>query len=471
MIDFGLINIELLLCGLIAVIFIADLFTNNKNRLYPLAALGSFGILAAAFFIQSSGTTFFGSFVSDGVSGFFKILFLLNAFLVILISKNFLKNNSRYAGEYFILLLSATLGMSLLASSSELITFYISLELLSISSYILSAYQKSNTRSTEAGIKYLLLGAMASGLLLFGMSLVFGAAGSLKYAEIAQVMSGNQASPILYTGIILMLSGLSFKIAVVPFHMWVPDVYEGAPAPVVAFFSVGTKAAGFAVVLRLFLSAFGALKAEWGMIMVIISAATIVYGNLAAIPQTNIRRLLGYSSVAQAGYILMGIAMGTINGISSTLFYLMAYLFSNLSIFVVVIIYGERYGDNIDDYKGLAKRSPIMALVMLIALMSLGGVPPLAGFFGKFYLFAGAIENGFTWLVAIGVLMSVVSIYYYLMVLKRVYIMTSEDTSAIILSFNEKLSLSICAGGTVIFGFFPLPVFTSILSSASSFLK
>jgi len=471
LIDFGLLKIELLVCALMALLFIVDLCIDKKNILKGIAIAGSFGILVFSLFFKDTGTTFFGAYISDSLSIFFKILFLLNVFLVIILSVDFLKKNPKYTGEYFILLLSATLGMLLMVSSQELITFYVSLELLSISSYILSAYQKSNPRSTEAGIKYLLLGAMASGILLFGMSLIYGATGTVHFKDIAAAITANPAPVILYIGLALVLVALSFKIAVVPFHMWVPDVYEGAPTPVVAFFSVGTKMAGFAILIRLFLTAFGSLKHEWGMLMVVLSAVTIIVGNLLAIPQTNIKRFMGYSSIAQAGYILMGLAMASFNGLCASIFYLVAYLFSNLCAFAVIIIFSRKTkGDNIEDYRGLSRRSPVLALALLIALMSLGGVPPLVGFLGKLYIFYSAVENGFTWLVVIGVLMSVVSIYYYLMVLKRVYIEASEDVSPIILSLWEKLVLSICVAGTVILGFFPYSVFNHILSIARSFL-
>ncbi len=472
MIDFSLLKIELLLCGLIAILFILDLLFTNKKPLHIVAIAGTFITFAAALFFRDTGTTFVGSFISDDLSIFFKILFLLNAFLVILLSGDFLKKNPLYTGEYFILLLSATLGMVLMASSSELITFYISLELMSISSYILSAYQKSNPRSGEAGLKYLLLGAMASGMLLFGISLLYGAAGTLHYAEIAGVISAHAASPILYLAVVIILAAMSFKIAVVPFHMWVPDVYEGAPTPVVAFFSVGTKIAGFAVLMRLFMTAFVGLKAEWGILMAAISAITIIAGNLLAIPQTNIKRFLGYSSIAQAGYVLIGLAMATVAGLSATMFYLVAYLFSNLAGFaVIIIVSGKIEGDKIDDYKGLWKRSPILAVCLLISFMSLGGVPPLVGFFGKLYLFTSAVENGYVWLVAIGVLMSVVSIYYYLIVLKRVYIDPPLDTSPIRASIWENTALGICVAGTLIFGILPILFFDSVVSSVQTFLK
>ncbi|MDO8489566.1 MAG: NADH-quinone oxidoreductase subunit N [Candidatus Omnitrophota bacterium] len=470
MINLALLKIELLVCALMGLIFIVDLCIDKKGILRSIAIAGSLAILVFSFFFKTTGTTFFGAYISDSLSIFFKMLFLLNVFLIIILSQDFLKKNPLDTGEYFMLLLSSTLGMLLMVSSQELMTFYVSLELLSISSYILSGHQKSNPRSTEAGIKYLLLGAMASGILLFGMSLIYGAVGTIHFTEIAVALTVNSSSPILYIGLVFVLVGLSFKIAVVPFHMWVPDVYEGAPTPVVAFFSVGTKMAGFAVLIRLFMIAFGSLKHEWGMLMVVLSAVTIIIGNLLAIPQTNIKRFMGYSSIAQAGYILMGLAMTSFNGLCASLFYLVAYLFSNLCAFAVIIIYSRKTGsNNIEDYRGLARRSPVLAFVLLIALMSLGGVPPLVGFLGKLYLFFAAVENGFTWLVVIGVLMSVVSIYYYLMVLKRVYIDPSDDTSPIPLFSWEKCALTICVAGTVILGFFPYPVFNHILSIVHSF--
>jgi len=470
--DISLLKLELILSGLIGLIFVLDLLSGSKKIVRYAAVAGSLGVFIASLFIRQTGDAFAGAFISDGLSLIFKSLFLLNAFIVSMLSLGFLEKNGRYTGEYFTLIFSSTLGMLLLASSGELITFYIALELLSISSYVLSAFQKSEQKSSEAGMKYMLLGALASGMLLFGMSLVFGATGSLKFSGIAASLSSGSVPPIAYAGIVLIVVAMSFKIAAVPFHMWVPDVYEGAPSPVAAFISVGTKMAGFAVLMRLFLTAFGNLRSEWGILMAVLSAATIIIGNLLAIPQTNIKRFMGYSSIAQAGFVLIGLAMATVTGLASSVFYLAGYLFANLTAFGVIIIVGSRVeGDNIDDYSGLAKRSPFLSLALLISLMSLGGVPPLVGFFGKLYIFVGAFENGFAWLVALGVLMSVVSIYYYLMVLKRVYIVPSPDTSPIKLTFWEKASLSICLAGTLGFGLLPLPLFNEILSSVRIFLQ
>ncbi|MBI4721653.1 MAG: NADH-quinone oxidoreductase subunit N, partial [Candidatus Stahlbacteria bacterium] len=367
MVEFGLIKLELLVCGIIGLIFIVDLFSKSKTRLHTIAVIGSLGLLVFSFLPTRIGTTFFDSYSCDYLSIFFRSIFCLSAFIVILLSIDFLKTHSRYTGEYYILIFSATLGMILLSSAQEMLTFYVSLELLSISSYILAAYKKSEPRSVEAGIKYFLLGAIASAILLFGISFVYGSTGTTQFKEIGTIISSTQASPILYIGLVLILCAMCFKIAVVPLHMWAPDVYEGAPTPIVAFFSIGTKAAGFAILMRIFLTAFYGLKAEWGMLMVVLSAMTMILGNLAAIPQTNIKRLLGYSTIAQAGYILMGIAMASYSGIAASMYYLVAYLFSNLCAFAVIIIFSNRVGsvenpaasgDKIEDYSGLSHRSP-----------------------------------------------------------------------------------------------------------------
>lgn len=470
MINFALIKIELLVCVLICVLFAVDLCSNKKAILKAVAIAGSFGILIYSLFFKNTGIAFFDAYISDTLSIFLKILLLLSTFLTIILSLDFLKKNPHYSGEYFILLLSATLGMSFMVSSQELITLYVASELFSIGSYILCAYDKTNPKSSEAGIKYLLLGALASGIFLFGMSLVYGTCGSVYFTKISAAITANSAPVILHIGLVFILVALGFKVAMVPFHMWTPDVYEGAPTPIAAFFSVGTKIAGFAVLIRFFLVAFGNLKAEWGILMVVLSALTMFIGNLLAIPQTNIKRFMGYSSIAQAGYILMGLAMGSFNGLSASIFYLAAYLFSNFCAFAVIIIFSSRnQGDNIEDYRGLARRSPVLALTLLIAFMSLGGVPPLAGFLGKLYLFFSAVEGKFIWLVVLGVLMSVVSIYYYLMILKRVYIEAPKETSLIKLFFWEKATLFVCVAGIIIFGVFPSLIFSHIQAIARSF--
>ncbi|MBF0217768.1 MAG: NADH-quinone oxidoreductase subunit N [Candidatus Omnitrophica bacterium] len=472
MISLGLLKTELLLCALVGILFVVDIFTDKKRVLNYIAVAGSFAILVSSFFFKDTGTTFFGMFVSDGLSSFFKTLFLVNLFLISASSLNYIKKEQRFPGEYFILLVSATLGMALLASSQEMITFYISLELLSISSYILASYERTSARSTEAGMKYLLLGAMASGILLFGISLVYGATGTLHFQEIARSAVLQDPPAILTLGLVLILAALSFKIAVVPFHMWVPDVYEGAPTPVAAFFSVATKMAGFALVIRLFTGPFGALTPKWGALMAMISAVTMIVGNLLAIPQTNIKRFMGYSGIAQAGYIIMGIAMASGKGLGSAVFYLVAYLFSNLAAFIVIIIFSAKTGDDtIEAYRGLSRRSPGLAFALLIALMSLGGVPPLAGFLGKLYIFSAAVEQGYMWLVVLGVLMSVVSIYYYLMILKRAYIDAPVDASPISFSALEKFAITVSVAGTIIFGVYPQPLFDKIITIVQPFLK
>ncbi|GAI13609.1 unnamed protein product, partial [marine sediment metagenome] len=359
----------------------------------------------------------------DNFALFFKLLFLAIAALVILASVDYVSKFARFQGEYYALVLLSTLGMMLMAATAELIAIYVALELTSISLYILAGFLK-DPKSTEASLKYLLLGAVASAVLLYGMALVFGFTGETHLGEIARTIQAMPpqallASPALILGIVLLVAGFGFKIAAVPFHMWVPDVYEGAPTPITAYLSVGSKAAGFAIILRVFYSAFGLpewLSLDWGLIFAVLSAIGMTLGNVVAISQTNIKRMLGYSSIAQAGYLMVGLATvglspaADILGRSGLLFFLASYALTNLGAFIAIIaISGKLNSDLIAHYSGMGKRAPLLALALTLCLISLIGLPPAAGFMAKFYIFSGAVHHGLLWLVIIAVINSVIS--------------------------------------------------------------
>jgi NADH-quinone oxidoreductase subunit N len=462
--NWALVSPELSLAATALVLIALDLLGLRRGFLV-LVSLGGLLLsmgLGAALWGQAGSTAFGGILVVDQFALFFKLFFPAVAILVILASSDYVGHFPRFQGEYYALILLSTLGMVLMAGTRELVSIYISLELTGMSLYVLAGFLKDE-RSSEAGLKYLLLGAIASAVLLYGMVLVYGLTGHTRLGDIAQALTGAGASPALYLGVVLLVAGLGFKIASVPFQMWVPDVYEGAPTPVTAYLSVASKAAGFAVVLRLFSSAFGApswLAQDWGMLFAVLAAITMTVGNFFALAQTNVKRLLGYSSIAHAGYIMTGLAAvglgGEALGRSGVLFYLLAYGVTNLAVFIGVIAISERVGsDLIADYSGMARRSPALALALAVGLVSLIGLPPTAGFVAKVYIFNSALQQGLAWLVVIAVLNSVVSAYYYLGVVRAMYLGQPSGEGRVSASWPVLGALTLTSVGVLVIGIFP----------------
>ncbi len=441
-----------------------------------LRALGHLAILGLIISLLStlalSGvkqTAFSGMFILDPFSLFFKRVFLIVTFLIILTSINYAKKQFLLlgVGEYYFIILLATVGMMFLASAGELVTLFISIELLSVSSYILAAYLREK-KSAEAGLKYLLYGVPASAVLLYGLSIIFSLTGHTDFATIGNAVNQHGMEPFLIIGLVMVIGGLCFKGAVAPFHMWAPDVYEGAPTPITAFLAAGSKAAALAVILRIFLVVFVPVKTGWIAFFIVLSILSMGLGNLAAIPQTNIKRLLAYSSIGHVGYILIGLICATKMAVSSILFYIVAYALAIISAFTVVVIVSSKVGsDEIKDYNGLSKRSPFLALVLLVSLISLAGVPPMAGFVGKFYLFAAAIEHNLLWLVLIAITCSVISIYYYFQIVKSVYLFDPEDDSRIPVPASLFLMLSAITVSLFLIGIFPNPFIKAATSAIS----
>jgi len=471
MLNFELLAPELTLAATAVVVILLDLFLKPKWWLAAVSILGL--VVSAGFTIAMWGggsTALFNNLLAvDSFALFFKLLFLVIAALVILASTDYVSKFSRFRGEYYALVLLAALGMMLMAATAELISIYLALELTSISLYVLVGFLK-DPKSTEAALKYLLLGAVASAVLLFGMALVFGFTGQTQLGEIARSLqamspSGVLASPGLIAGIVLMVAGFGFKIAAVPFHMWVPDVYEGAPTPITAYLSVGSKAAGFAVILRVFYSAFGMpswLSLDWGLLFAILAAVGMTLGNVIALPQTNIKRMLGYSSIAQAGYLLVGLAAvgfapaGDIAGRSGLLFFLASYALTNLGAFIAIIAISNKLdSDLISDYAGMAKRSPVLALALTLCLVSLIGMPPAAGFMAKFYIFSGAVRSGLLWLVIVAVINSVISAYYYLRVVKVMWMDKPASRAKVPSSTALRVALALSCLGVLLLGIIP----------------
>jgi len=462
---------EITLLVIAAIVILLDLFIEQKRWLAQVSISGLViaGGVTIAMWGGSYPAIFNNMLAVDNFAIFFKMLFLGIAFLVILSSTDYVSKFSKFQGEYYALVLLATLGMMLMAATTNLIAIYIALELTSISLYALVGFLKDK-KSTEASLKYLLLGAVASAVLLYGMALIFGFTGKTQLGEIAQVIQSLPpmtllASPGLLLGIVLLVAGFGFKIAAVPFQMWVPDVYEGAPTPITAYLSVASKAAGFAVILRVFFSAFGLpvwLSLNWGLIFAALAAISMTVGNIIAIPQANIKRMLGYSSIAQAGYLMVGLAaMGmasaeNILGQSGVLFFLASYAFTNMGAFIAIIAISNKLNsDLIEDYSGMGKRAPLLALALTLCLISLIGMPPAAGFMAKFYIFNAAIQNGLLWLVIIAVINSVVSAYYYLRVVKVMWLGEAASAEKVPSSGALRLALLLCCIGVLLLGVIP----------------
>lgn len=462
---------ELSLVVFAILVILLDLFIQHKGVLKAVSIVGliTAGGITVAMWGGNYPAIFNNMLAVDNFALFFKLLFLGIAFLVILASSDYVAKFTRFQGEYYALVLLSTLGMMLMAASTEMISIYIALELTSISLYALVGFLKDQ-KSTEASLKYLLLGALSSAVLLYGMALIFGFTGKTQLGEIAQVIQtipsqALLASPALILGIVLLIAGFSFKIAAVPFQMWVPDVYEGAPTPITAYLSVASKAAGFAIILRVFFSAFGLpvwLSLNWGLIFAVLAVISMTIGNIVAISQTNIKRMLGYSSIAQAGYLMVGLAtMGfspaaDVLGRSGILFFLASYALTNMGAFIAIIaISNKTDSDLIADFSGMIKRAPLVALALTLCLISLIGMPPAAGFMAKFYIFSAAVQHNLLWLVIVAVINSVISAYYYLRVVKIMW--TGEPASAdkVPSSVSLRLALLISCAGVLFLGVIP----------------
>jgi NADH-quinone oxidoreductase subunit N len=368
--------------------------------------------------------SFLRMFALDGFALFFKLLFIVILAAVTMLSVDFLREENYSPWEYYSLLTFALAGMTFMASGVHMITIYVGLELLSLSSYILAGYYKNETKSTEAAMKYLILGAASSGILLYGMSLIYGVCGSLQLDRIAAKLATLGSNDALIIGVTMLAAGLCFKIAAVPFHVWTPDVYEGAPTPVTAFLSTASKAAAFAIFARIFYTALPSFRVDWSMALAVIAALSMIVGNFAAITQNNVKRMLAYSSIAHAGYVLMGILAMNDLGLWGILVYSFVYAFANLGIWATVLMLRRHAyaGESISDFEGLHRRAPLWSFAMIIFLLSLGGIPPTAGFIGKYFLFAAAVKSGYGWLAIIAVLTSAVSMFYYLRIVVAMYL-------------------------------------------------
>ena len=460
-----------------------------------VAGLGLAAAVGAVLMLPQNATLFSGMLVITSLTSLFKIICLALAFFTVVLARTAL--SSRNCGEYLALVLLATIGLMLLVGSEELLMIFIGLELTGLSLYVMTAFDKTDIRSAEAGLKYFLFGSTASAFTLFGLSLIYGMAGTTGLAVIAQKLSAQSISPLLFAGIVMTLVGFAFKIAAAPFHLWAPDAYQGAPVPSAAFIASGSKVASFVVLGKIVLVGFGpdkgsaawhAMIAGWAPVLAVLAALSIVIGNLVALAQSNVRRLLAYSAVAHAGYTLLGLIAGGREGFSATLFYTTVYAFTLVGAFgVVALVRRETGGDDLMNFTGLRARSPLLAGCMSIFMLSLAGLPPLAGFFGKFYLFSAALRadenHGLLWLVALALFGSLISLYYYLIVLKVIFVDESEQPGTSLPrrpatpksnvggrvseggDLLQRVSLSVLGAIVILLGVIPGPLVARIIAS------
>jgi NADH-quinone oxidoreductase subunit N len=422
-------EILLLLLGII-ILIVEPFWKGEQHRNAGwLTAGGLLAVMAISLVAGRPGqpeTVFGGMLRYDWLGFFFKMMFIFGAAITALFMVDHPTLGKR--GESYVLLVASTLGMSLMASAADLVMLYLAIETTSIPLYVLAGFMLSNERSTEAGFKYLLYGAMTSAIMLYGFSLLFGFTGTTNLYELGSMAGTGQLSLGVALGLVMLIVvGLGFKVSIVPFHFWAPDVYTGAPTPVAGFLSTASKAAGFAVLTRLFLVVFPDIAYDWASILAVLSAVTMTLGNLVALKQSNIKRLLAYSSIAHAGYAMIGVVAVSELGVTSVVFYLLAYILTNLAAFGIVMAFGRIAGsDEIKDYAGMSRRSPGLALAMLVAFLSLAGMPPFGGFVAKVFVFASAVQVNMVWLAVVGILNSIVGVYYYLTVLKVVYLYRME---------------------------------------------
>ncbi len=476
-------ELVLVACGLIVLMIQAVVGRKYADSFAYASLLGVAAALVLVwkqpepFEARSVAYFFCDMWVVDNFSRFFKIVFLLGTGLTILISIKYLHNEAMQHSEYYALMLMCTVGMMVMASAAELITIFLGVELMSLSLYALAGYTRTRMLSNEAAIKYFILGSFASGFLIYGIALIYGTTGTSLIPEVAKyITQAGGAAAILVMGMALLIIGFAFKTASVPFHMWAPDVYEGAPAPVTGFMSAGPKAAAFAAFVRIFMEGLPQLETDWVMVIWILAVLTMTAGNIIALVQENIKRMLAYSSIAHAGYVLVAFLAAGELGLTSILYYMLVYTFMNLGAFAVITMLAGA-GESrvkVEDYRGVGYEHPMAALAMSLFLFSLAGIPPTGGFMGKFYIFSAAVKQGFIWLAIIGVLNSVVSVYYYLRVTVAMYMKPPEQPedvpAATALSPALVLAVVISAYGVLTLGLFPSTYVAMVKASFLSFL-
>ncbi|MBM6595785.1 NADH-quinone oxidoreductase subunit NuoN [Microvirga pudoricolor] len=469
---FGPVLPEIILAaGVLVMILFGAIRGERSAGIMSILAMGLLAVaLVAVLMLPGTHTeTMSGSFVIDGFAKFMKVLTLIASIGGLILSMDYMRREGIFRFEYPILIVLSTIGMLMVASANDLIALYLGIELLSLSSYVIAAFDRDNVRSTEAGLKYFVLGALSSGMLLYGASLVYGFTGSVQFPGIAAAVSGGQAGNGVIFGLVFVAAGIAFKISAVPFHMWTPDVYEGSPTPVTAFFAAAPKMAGMAMATRVFIDAFPGITGQWQQIIVFISIASMALGSFAAIGQRNIKRLMAYSSIGNVGYALIGLATGTAEGIQGVAVYMAIYLAMTLGSFACILSLRRRnvMFENVEDLSGIARTHPVIAFCLAMMMFSLAGIPPLAGFFAKFAVFNAAIQANLVTLAVIGVVTSVVGAYYYLRIVKVMYFdEPAERYDA--MPFGVKLVLGLTSVFVVLFGLVPGPLNSAAGAAARS---
>ena len=482
--NFLLLTPEFIVTGLAFVVLTLDLFLAERRKwVLPFVAVAGLAVALVVSLWYLWGVTdslYDGVVRIDGYALFFKAFFIALGAVVILVSVDFVRRNLDHPGEYYGILLFTVVAMMLLAASGELLTAYISLELLSFGLYVLVAFDRYNAKSNEGATKYILLGAFSSALLLFGMSQVYGLLGTTRFDEISRALANAGAlNPGLILGIALIVAGLGFKVAAVPFHMWAPDAYEGAPIPITAHLAVGSKAAAFALVLRLFAEAFMPIVEQWQILLVALAVITMLLGNLVALAQRNLKRLLAYSSVGQVGYLLMGVAALAAMGDGSLelshlasngiMLHLVAYAVTNMAAFLcLAAVFNITGRDDIAGMAGVARRAPLVGMVFAVSLFSLAGLPIFVGFTSKFYLFNAAATQGLLWVAGVAIFASLISLYYYLMVVRQLYIEPAEDAARIPVPGLTMGVLGVLFAGMIALGVYPAPLMQAIQHASDS---
>lgn len=445
---------EVLLTTMLVVLLLIKIFGEHMRQgtILFIISLFFFGAMAATFAMQPQGSIFGGMFVVTSLTGIEKSILLLATFIISLQAFEWLSSYKNYL-EFYLLLISILIGMFIMISAGHFLTFYLGLEMATIPLAALAAFDLQKPKSGEAGMKMILSSAFSSGLLLMGISFMYGTCGSLYFDEVKAAFTG---SPLQIAGFVFLVAGFAFKISVVPFHLWTADVYEGSPVPVTAFLSVVSKGASVFIFMGALYNVFGLISGTWVFLLAMLAVATMVIGNLFAMRQQNIKRFLAFSSITQAGYILVGITSGTMQGTASVVYFILVYLFSNLAAFMVVNVISDKTGkENISDYSGLYRTNPKLSMAMMLALFSLAGIPPTAGFFGKWFLLASGMTTGMMALILIAAINLVVSLYYYLRVVKAMFVDKNDDPVQTIRSGNAaRLGLIICSAAIVLTGFF-----------------
>jgi len=476
-------NLNLVIPEVVLFLFACLIFTlavTGKRSAGMLAGWSFFALAVTMVLVLviGRGTAFGVMFLADGFALIFKIIILVSAMFAVGSSVGTVGRLPAHRGEYFGIILLSAVGMMFMVSAGELLSMFVALELSTVSLFVLAAYDKRNTKSAEAGLKFVILGAVSSAVLLYGIALLYGLTGT---TQIAAIKKGLQELYFLtggfprglFVAVILLAAGFGFKLALVPFHMWAPDVYEGAPTPITAYLSVASKAAALAVFLRVFFGGLINAQEVWLPVIAVLAALAMIVGNITAVVQKNIKRMLAYSSIAHIGYILIAVVATNVRGVSSMMMYVMVYLFANMGAFICAIAFSQKTGsDQIADYAGLSRRSPGLAAFLSIFLLSLAGIPPLAGFVGKYYVFLVAIEQGYLWLVMIGVLTSVVALFYYAYVIWCMYFPKEGDypTDTVPVSPLLRLVLSVAVVGVFIMGIYPRPFLDFAINAARTFL-